>query len=261
VLAAHQVDPGLEARGVGLVRQPDHGEVERRLRAAQIIGARAVGDVAVAVDQPAEVVDHVLDRILAAIGGQAQQGEVAVPVVHLAEAPAGHHERLVQGQGAVAVHRLDRRAGQHRPQGGDVGLQGGAVLGRRRQGRALGHDEIGPHEALELGVGEGRVGAVGGQDLGRRAPGRGVDEGLAVREQLAHLHLVEQLGIGVGGGGDLAGLGGLGGLGQGGRGQGEPDRGDHQGVVMLHDHSSKSAAYPSACWVERFSKITRTLKR
>jgi hypothetical protein len=40
------------------------------------------------------------------------------------------------------------------------------------------------HEALQLGVGEGGMGAVVGQDPGRRALGRGVDEGLAVREQL-----------------------------------------------------------------------------
>jgi hypothetical protein len=114
---------------------------------------------------------------------------------------------LSSGRALSPSSGLDRRPGQHRPQGGDVGLQRGAVLGRRRHGRAFGHDEIGAHEALQLGVGEGGVGAVGGQDLGRRTPGRGVDEGLAVREQLAHLHLVEQLGIGVGGGGDLAGLG------------------------------------------------------
>lgn len=46
---------GQDRRPVALGDQVHHGGEERRLRAAQEVGAIAVGDVAVAVDEPGEI--------------------------------------------------------------------------------------------------------------------------------------------------------------------------------------------------------------
>jgi hypothetical protein len=54
------------------------------------------------------------------IGDQAQHREIAVPVVQLAEAPAGHHVRPRQREQAVAVDGIAVLAHQQRPQRADV---------------------------------------------------------------------------------------------------------------------------------------------
>ena len=79
-------------------QQPHHLEEERRLRAAQVVAARAVGDVAVGVDQVREIADHVLDQILPAAFLQSEHREVRIPVVDLAKPAAGNHVRPRQRQ-------------------------------------------------------------------------------------------------------------------------------------------------------------------
>lgn len=63
-----------------------------------------------------EVVHHVADLIPVAALGQAQHGEIAVPVIDFAEASSRHDIGLWQGQEGVPFVRFVSGAGQYRPQ-------------------------------------------------------------------------------------------------------------------------------------------------
>ena len=57
-----------------------------RLGAPEVVAARAVGHVAIRVDEVGEVLEHIAHQLLAAIGGSAEHGEARSPVVQLPEA-------------------------------------------------------------------------------------------------------------------------------------------------------------------------------
>ncbi|MNI57460.1 hypothetical protein D3C73_1125230 [compost metagenome] len=116
-------------------QQLDHQAEERRLRAAEVVAAVAIGDVPVAVQLPGEVVDHVAHLLPATTGGEAEQGEVAVPVVNLTEAATRYHVGVGEWQQrAMRIYRR-RLPGQHRPQSFDVHTQ--ALARGRHVGRCL----------------------------------------------------------------------------------------------------------------------------
>ena len=79
-------------------QQFHHQGEERRLRTAQVVAAVAVGDVPEGVNFIGEVVHHIADFIPVAAFGQAQHGEIAIPVIHLAETSPGHDVGFRQGQ-------------------------------------------------------------------------------------------------------------------------------------------------------------------
>ena len=173
--------------------QLHHVGEERRLRAARVVGAIAVRHMADGIDQVREVVEHVVDQVLAAGFLQAQHREVAVPVVALAEAPARHHVGLGQrdqravGRGALGGAR------QVRPQPVDVRAQ---RLVRRRRDRRVDRrlevlgDEVPQREARRV-----LLLRVEPHDGGRVGVGRGVDEGLLVGIDLLGLHGGEQFAV------------------------------------------------------------------
>ena len=53
-------------------RESEHEGEDGRLRAAEVVGAGPIGDVAVAVDERTEIADHVLDEVGAAGAGEPQ---------------------------------------------------------------------------------------------------------------------------------------------------------------------------------------------
>ena len=107
-------------RWIVVGEQSDHFEKKRRLRAAQVIGARAVRDVSVGVDQVGEVIDHVLREVAALAFDQAQHREIGIPVIDLTKAAArddiGTRQRQQRG---VRRGRI-RAAGERVPQPVDV---------------------------------------------------------------------------------------------------------------------------------------------
>ena len=116
----------------GLRGERDHVREERRPRAARVVRAVAVRDVPDRVDQMGEVVEHVVDEILAARHLQPEHREIGVPVVAFAEAAAGHDIRLRQrDQRAVRRHRR-ARARELRPQPVDAGAASGSAWASRR---------------------------------------------------------------------------------------------------------------------------------
>ena len=75
-------------------QQFHHQREERRLGAAQVIAAVAVGNMAEGVNLIRKVIHHIADFAPVAALRQAQHGEIAVPVVNLAEAAAGDNVRF-----------------------------------------------------------------------------------------------------------------------------------------------------------------------
>ena len=69
-------------------KQLHHQRKNRWLRAAQIIGAVAVGDVTVVFDHPGEVIGHAFQQIFPTTFRQPQHGEIGVPIVGFAKTAA-----------------------------------------------------------------------------------------------------------------------------------------------------------------------------
>ncbi len=171
--------------------QLHHVGEERRLRAAEVVAAVTVGNMPVGVDQVGEVVQHLAaERGLAALH-QAQHGEVGIPVIHLAEAPARHHVRVRQRQQAAVRRHVVLAAHQLGPQQIDVLAQRGVLtdrvgLHRRRL------FEIGVHELAQVETGVIVLGQIVGIDQRRVAQREEVDKVFLVVEQLTALHRLEQ---------------------------------------------------------------------
>lgn len=149
----------------------------------------------VGVDQVGEVVQHLAaERGLAALH-QTEHGEVGIPVIHLAEAPARHHVRMRQRQQAAVWRHVGLAAHQLGPQLVDVFTQRGVLadrvgLHRRRL------FEIGIHELAQVKAGVIVLRQIVGVDQRRVAQRQEVDEVLLVVEQLAALHRLEQFRVG-----------------------------------------------------------------
>jgi hypothetical protein len=93
-----------------------HVGQERRLRAAEVVGARAVEDLAVVLDLEDEVLDHALGHVHLAVDEQAEGDEVRVPIVELVEARAGDDEgdALERFAAATVVDLVHREREQAR---------------------------------------------------------------------------------------------------------------------------------------------------
>ena len=163
--------------------EPDHRGEERRLAAAEIVGAVAVRDVPDASDQVGEVIQHVLREVGATALDQPEHREVRVPVVDLPKAPARDYIGLRQRDQRGRRARDVRRPCEHRPQPADVRLHGlrGAFAFRLR------HFEMPPDERGEIAR---RV--VEGHDLRRRQERLRIHERLGVREHPRELDVLEQ---------------------------------------------------------------------
>ena len=112
-----------------LLKQLHHQGKDRRLRTAEVIGTVAVRDMAVALNQPREVIRHTLQQIVAPALRQTQHREVGIPVVGLAESSAGDDIGLRQGQQGGPGNMVLRLARQHRPQIINVLFQGQTRVG------------------------------------------------------------------------------------------------------------------------------------
>lgn len=88
------VEIAARAANAIFLKQLHHQGEYRRLGAAEIVGAVAVGNVAVGFNHPGEVVGHTFEQIFTAAFRQTQHGEVGIPVVGLAKTPAGDDVRL-----------------------------------------------------------------------------------------------------------------------------------------------------------------------
>ncbi|CDK38818.1 hypothetical protein BN903_112 [Halorubrum sp. AJ67] len=145
----------LHVRGDGveprlLFQHPQHAVEQRDLRPAVVVRPVPEGDEPEAVQKRRDVPDHPVDQIGPPGRRQPLRGEVAVPVVHLAEAAAGHDVRVREGddrrpRGVGGVEGPRQRPPQrghvvlHRPRRGEVGRgpdrlgQPEVVLDERRQ--------------------------------------------------------------------------------------------------------------------------------
>ncbi|MCW0417640.1 hypothetical protein NB689_003394 [Xanthomonas sacchari] len=175
--------------------QLHHVREERRLRAAQVVGAVAVGDVPVGVDQVGEVVQHLPAAFVLAALHQAEHGEVGIPVVDLAEAPARYDVRVRQRQQAAVGRHVDLAAHQQRPQRVDVLAQAGVLTDRLGLHRA-GFLEVGGDETAQVEARLLALRQIVGVDQRRVAQRQRVDEVLLVVEQLLLLHRLEQFRVG-----------------------------------------------------------------
>ncbi len=175
--------------------QLHHVGEERRLRAAEVVGAVAVGNMPVGVDQVGKVVQHLAaERGFAALH-QAQHGEVGIPVIHLAEASARHHIRMRQRQQAAVRRHVVLAAHQLGPQQVDVLAQRGVLADRIGLHRRR-FFEIGVHELAQIEAGVIVLGQIVGVDQRRVAQRQEVDKVLLVIEQLTALHGLKQFRVG-----------------------------------------------------------------
>ena len=137
-------------------QQFHHQREERRLRAAQVIAAVTVRDMAPGIKLVSEVVHHVADLIPVAALGQPQHGEIAVPVIDFAEASPRHDIGFWQGKKRVPFVRFVGGAGQHRPQivyvfAQALALRGNVFLTFLRQ------DKVHLHEVAQVKTGLGML--------------------------------------------------------------------------------------------------------
>ena len=167
--------------------QFDHQREERRLRAAQVIAAIAVGDVAVAVDQRGEIVERVAGEVEAAVAQKPEHDEIAVPIVDLAEAAARDDIRAIERQQRRPRLDLVGLALERLPGLSDIGahvLVGPGQVGRENLGRQA---EMTIDEGLEIEPRQSLRPIVVRHDLCGRGARRGVGEGLLVGKEAGHL--------------------------------------------------------------------------
>ena len=74
-------------------QEPDHFKKERRMRTAEVVGARSVRRMAICVDEIGEIRRHVLKQIPPTAFSEAKHDEIRVPVIELAESAARHDVR------------------------------------------------------------------------------------------------------------------------------------------------------------------------
>ena len=87
----------LVARGqFRVVHRKDHGRQERRLRAAEVVAAIGIQNLAVLRDLKKEILNHPAGQFDASIAHQAANNEIAVPPVHFVESSAGNNVRVFE---------------------------------------------------------------------------------------------------------------------------------------------------------------------
>lgn len=105
---------------VMLGKKIDHECEIGRLGTAEVIGARAVGNMAVAVDQRRHVLDHAAHQVELIALVEADHREIRVPVIQLREAAARHDIGMRQRQKRGIGDGLVRLPRQHAPHALDV---------------------------------------------------------------------------------------------------------------------------------------------
>jgi hypothetical protein len=111
MFALHRREAARGDVGPVVVEQFDHHMKERRLRAAEIIGARAVGDVPMRFDQVGHRVDDAVCQFLLSVADETEHRKEAVPIIDFTKAPAWHDMAVLYGKRRSA-RGLFRRAGK-----------------------------------------------------------------------------------------------------------------------------------------------------
>ena len=168
-----------------------HKREKRRLRAAEIVAAVAIGDVAPGIDLRREIGHHILNFIPVPALRQAQHGEVAIPVIHFTEATAWHHVGFGQRQQRVPLFDLNGTAGQHRPQAVDM-LTQRLALWRNVAIVVLRQGEVQLDEMAQVEAGLVFLHAIVGEDHQRVAIGDRIGKGFLVGEEPGALHIIKQ---------------------------------------------------------------------
>ena len=181
-----------------LFKQLHHQGKNRRLGAAEVVGAVAVRDMSVALNQPGEVIGHAFQQIVTTAFCQPQHGEIRIPVVGLAESPAGHNIGLRQRQQRRPRDVILRLARQHRPQVINVFFQGEAGIRDILFTVVLRQPEVILHKARQVKIPMTTHFTVADQDIQRVHFRRAVWESFAVRKQPCRLHMFEQFKITIG---------------------------------------------------------------
>ncbi len=163
--------------------QAHHGREEWRLAATEIVRAVAIGDVTDGADQVREVIEHAANEVDASALDESEHREIGIPVVHLAESAAGHHERVREGNQGRSPGLTVGVPRQHRPERTDVLFHRPGRIrpeivadgGRQR--------EVALHERGETETRRVLCGPVGGHYRRGRTERLRVHEGLRVGEQ------------------------------------------------------------------------------
>ncbi len=136
--------------------------------------------MAVGIEQKREIPHHVGEQILAAALGQAQHGEVRIPVIDFAKSSPRHNVGVWERQRRGVTRGYRRFARQLIPQLVDVGGDGDLFGRRGHGGRLVGKIEMGGNELPErFRSARSRV-VILTQDLAWRGLGNRVDECLAI---------------------------------------------------------------------------------
>ena len=185
VLGLQRSEVGERVRGVGGAGvEPDHGGEERRLAAAEVVGAVAVRNVPVRLSEIREVVEHAAHEVGPTAPDEPEHREERVPVVDLAEPPA---------RDDVPVRQLDQRrrpgrgvqswtARQHRPERADVRLHASSSVRAEARSGGPGQLEVLRHERPQVEPCAASRASEVRSDLGWRAERPGIHEGLRVGE-------------------------------------------------------------------------------
>ena len=180
-----------------LFKQLHHQGKNGRLGAAEIVGTVAVRDMAVALNQPGEVIGHTFQQIVTTAFSKPQHGEVRVPVVGLTESPAGHNIGLRQRQQRRPRDVILRFARQHRPQIINMFFQGQAGVRDVLFAVVLRQPEVILHKARQVKITVTTHLAIADQNIQRIHLRRAVGKGFAVRKQPRRLDVFKQFKVAV----------------------------------------------------------------
>ncbi|MNS78348.1 hypothetical protein D3C72_1119570 [compost metagenome] len=175
-----------------LFEQLNHQGKDRRLRAAEIIGAIPVRNMAVTFNHPRKVVGHTFEQVVAPTLRQPEHGEIGVPVVGLAKTPAGDDVRLWQRQQGRPRNMVLRLARQHWPQIINVLFQRKTRVGDILSGQRLGHPEVVFDKALQVEIPVASHLTVANKDIERIHFRRAVGEGFAISKQTRRLNVFKE---------------------------------------------------------------------
>ncbi len=198
ILHFQVIQIALGAAHAVLFKQLNHQGKNRRLRAAQIVGTVAIGNMAVAFNHPRKVVRHALKHVVASAFGQPQHGEIGVPVVGFAESPTGHNIGLRQRQQRRPGDVILRLTGQHRPQVVDMFLEREGRIGNILARQDFRQPEVILHKLAQIEVPVTSYLTVADEDIERIHFWCAVGESFAVGKQSRRLHMLKELKVAIG---------------------------------------------------------------
>ena len=173
--------------------QLHHHREQRRLGAAQIVAAVAIGHVPEAHDQVGTVIGDRAHQMAFPAGSQAQHGEVGVPVVVLAEAPTGDDIVMAQFEQRRPARMLTGITSEYRPQ--TIDMRDQVMLGTGLVALAGEHVavEVIGHESAQIESWLVSLLLVGFHDLCGRLPWNTVGEGFGIMKDMGQSDCLEQL--------------------------------------------------------------------